>query len=586
MIKPRKTLDNIFGYPTDDYRENWRLKLDSNENIYGASQNVISTIKNFDFSEISLYPVYGKVIEKLAQKFEVKKENILLSNGCDEALNIIINTFLDEEDEILSYNPTFSMPALYAKILGAKVKTIEYDEKFIFDIKKFSKNISNDTKLAYIATPNNPTGEIVSRSEIEILLKRHPETLFIVDCTYTNFAQGVAIEDYIDLTKTFDNIIVVKSYSKDFAIAGLRFGVAFADENIIAQLKKVISPYSVNSIALACIIAILNDEKSFIEIKEKNIQAKEALIEGLKELGYCPYPSGGNFILCDFYNHCDFYYEKLKKNGVIVRKFAKKSPISSCLRITIPSLGGVKYILELLQKKNLLIFDLDGVVFDVSNSYTSAIKETFKHFAQKEVEPSEIQAVKNMGGMNCDWDATKCLLERHGVYVELSEVINAFQELFFNPNDKTKKYLIDEEKLVISKETFAKLSERFDFAIFSGRLKDEAKYSLEKFDIDKYFYFYVTSDDLAKNMLKPSPKGVLDILKHCPHKNVKYFGDSVDDIISGNGAQVETIGVIAPDADFNVMVNNFKHLGAKYILDDASKIEQFLEEIEKVECKE
>ena len=586
MIKPRKTLENIVEYQTDDFRIDWRLKLDSNENIYGANQNIISAIKNFDFSELSLYPVYGKTVEKLAKRFDVDFSNILISNGCDEALSVIINAYLDENDEILSYNPTFSMPALYAKLVGAKPKTIKYDEKFVFDIEKFSNNISQNTKLAYIATPNNPTGEIVSRSEIETLLKKHSNTLFIVDCTYINFAPDIVIEDYIDLIKEHENIAIVKSYSKDFAIAGVRFGVVFAQNSIIKQLKKVISPYSVNTLALACVNAVLNDEKSFIETKEKNQQTLNVLSEGLEKLGYKPYPSGANFVLCDFFEHCDFCYEKLKKNGVIVRKFSPNSPISTCLRITVPTLGGVKYILELLQKKNLLIFDLDGVVFDVSNSYTGAIRETFKHFAGQEVSLKEIQAVKNMGGMNCDWDATKCLLEKYGFDIDLEDVINVFQDLFFNPNDKTKKYLIDEEKLVISKEIFEKLSEKFDFAVFSGRLKQEAKYSLEKYDIDKFFYYYVTADDLEKDDLKPSPKGVLKILKHCPHLSVKYFGDSVDDIISGKGANVDTIGIIAPDADYNNMVNNFKHLGAKYILDDARKIEQFLDEIEKVKCKE
>ena len=99
MIKPRKTLENIVEYQTDDFRIDWRLKLDSNENIYGANQNIISAIKNFDFSEISLYPVYGKTVEKLAKRFDVDFSNILISNGCDEALSVIINAYLDENDE-------------------------------------------------------------------------------------------------------------------------------------------------------------------------------------------------------------------------------------------------------------------------------------------------------------------------------------------------------------------------------------------------------------------------------------------------------------------------------------------------------
>ena len=138
-----------------------------------------------------------------------------------------------------------------------------------------------------------------------------------------------------------------------------------------------------------------------------------------------------------------------------------------------------------------------------------------------------------------------------------------------------------DENLLISKETFKKLSEKYDLAYFSSRLRDEAIYSLKKFDIDKYFYYSITSDDLPKNMLKPHPKGLLEISQHCPYLSIKYFGDSVDDIISGNSANVDTIGVIAPDIDNNIMLNNFKHLGAKYILNNIKDLENFLGEIEK-----
>ena len=584
MIKPRKTIENITPYQTDKYYYDWRLKLDSNENIYGASPCVISAIKNFDEKEISLYPCYGKLLDKLAQKHFLEDGNILLTNGCDEALNIIINTYMEPQDEFLSFNPSFSMPALYTKIMDGVVKHIDYDEKFVFNYEKVLNSKTDKTKIFYLATPNNPTGELTKASILEILLKQMEDVLFIVDCTYINFAQDVTFQDYLDLIKTYKNLVVVKSFSKDFALAGLRLGFIAADKEIISNLKKVSSPYNVNAIALHCALSVLNDDK-FERVKELNLKAKEALEEELKKAGYHPYPSQANFILCDFYNHTDFYYEKLKKNGVIVRNFPKNSPISTCLRITVPTMGGVKFIAELLKKKDVLIFDMDGVIFDVNNSYMEAIAQTYKHFSAKDISKEKILEVKNLGGMNCDWDATQKLLSNDGFNIEIEEVIKVFQDLFFNPQDKAKTHLIDKEELLISKETFEKLSKRYDMVIFSGRLKEEALYSLKKYDIDKYFYFYVTSDDLAKHQLKPHPLGVLNILKHCPNLSVKYIGDSVDDIIAGNSAEVTTIGVISPEADFNVMVNNFRHLRANYILDDIKKLEYFLEDIEKENAK-
>lgn len=579
MIKPKKALDNITPYKTDKYKSSWKYKLDSNENIYGCSNFVIDAIRNFNCEDVSLYPTYGKLIEKLSSRYNLDEDCFLISNGCDEALNIIESSYLEENDEILSFSPSFSMPALYANINGAKAKFVDYEDKFVFNPQKLQENISDRTKIIYIASPNNPTGEIAPKHEVEELIKNNQNILFIIDCTYINFSYSAIFEEYLELIK-YDNVAVVKSFSKDFGLAGLRLGFAAAKKEIIENLKKVSSPYSVNIIAAKCALAALGNEEEFNEIKELNKIAREELFNGLIEAGFKPYKSEGNFILCDFYSKSDFYYEKLKKNGIIVRKFSPDSKIPTCLRITIPTLDGVKIILDLLKTKDLLIFDLDGVVFDVSESYLSAIKETFKHFSGYEVELKEILEVKNLGGMNCDWDATKCLLERRGFNIALDDIINVFQDLFYNPDIKKDNYLIDKERLLISKEAFREISKKYDLAVFSGRLRVEAKYSLEKYGIDKYFYYFVTADDLPQGKSKPDPMGVNQIKEHCPYKTIKYLGDSVDDMIAGNKAEVDTIGVISPEADYNSMKNNFKHLGAKFIISDIASIVDFLKEID------
>jgi len=585
MVNARKTLENITPYETDAYKNEWRLKLDANENIYGCSNSVISLMKNFPFEDISLYPTYGSTVDKISTKYEIGKNNILFTNGCDEALNVIVNAYLDNEDEILSYNPTFSMPALYAKICGAKTRFINYSEKFVFKKEDFEENIQPQTKIIYIATPNNPTGEVARASVLELLIQKNNNVLFVIDCTYINFSYSSALEDYIDLAKKYDNVAVVKSFSKDFAIAGLRLGVVFANENIIKNLKKVISPYSVNIVALQCVNILLNDEKRMEEIKELNDKARELFYNELERIGYKPYKSEANFILCNFYSHSDFYYEKLRKNGVIVRKFSKNSILSTCLRITIPKIGGVKYIIELLNEKDLIVFNMDNVIVDIENSTIEAIKKTVEYFLNKEVTKQEVNEIKSLSGMNSNWDCVDCLLKKYNVEIPMNEIIQVFQGLYFNSNDKTKEYLIDNEELLICENIFKELSQKYDFAIFSSRFKDEIKHSLEKFGIDRYFYYFITSDDLPKNMLKPHPRGCQEILEHCPHKTIKYFASSVDDVISANTAGIEVFGIIPKNIDYNIMVNNYRHLGVKHIIGDVKNIENFLEEYEKEYAK-
>ena len=579
MIKPKKTLENVSSYQTDKYKIDWRLKLDSNENIYGISPIVTNAIKSMDFSDVSLYPAYGKTIDKLSEKYNVKYENILLTNGCDEAINVIINAYLDKEDEILSYNPTFVMPQKYAEILGAKVNLIDYDEKFIFKTNKIEKNISDKTKIIYISTPNNPTGELVKASVVEVLVKKYPEILFLVDCTYINFSYNSMFMDYVDLACKYDNVVVVKSFSKDFALAGLRFGFVVGAFDIINNLKKVISPYSVNVIALNCAIAVLNDEKTFEEIKEQNYAAKNALIEGLRKNNIWAYDSEANFVFCNFGDYCDFYYQKLKNHGVIVRNFPKNSKYASFLRITVPKIGGVKFILELLNKKDVLIMNLDGTVFDVSKSYIQAIIQTVEHFSNTRISVKEVMEIKNRGGLNCNVNTINELLRKYEKNIDICEIRNIYKDFLYKAVSGER--LIDSEKLILSKDQLEQISKKYDLVIFSGRTRDEINYSLNKFDIANYFYYILSGDDLSADEQKPNSKGIAHILKHCPHNSIKSIGSSVDDIIAANCAEIDTIGVVSPYADNNAMVNNFRHLGVSYILNNIELLPSFLDDIEK-----
>ena len=227
------------------------------------------------------------------------------------------------------------------------------------------------------------------------------------------------------------------------------------------------------------------------------------------------------------------------------------------------------------------MFSVDGTIIDIENSTIAAIAKTFEYFAKKEISKEEVIEAKNYSGINSNWDCVRFLLKTHGIEVALFDIIEVFQEIYFNSKDKTKEYLIDNETLLIPIEAFDELSQKYDFAVFTNRFKDEVKYSFERLGIDKYFYYYLTSDDLPKNMLKPNPKGVNKILAHCPNKSIKFFGANVDDIISGNMANVETIGVVSPMCEANSMINNFRHLGANHIVVDIKNIKDTILELEK-----
>ncbi len=144
----------------------------------------------------------------------------------------------------------------------------------------------------------------------------------------------------------------------------------------------------------------------------------------------------------------------------------------------------------------MLVFDLDGVVFDVSNSYRYAIQKTFEYFAGCECTAADMQEAKNLGGLSNDWDLTKYLLDKKGIEADYSKLVEIFQDIFYNPEKEGSKGAIDNEKIVLDKEFFKTLAKDYDLAVFTGRPKKEAFYSLEKFGIKEYFDYFVCLEDV------------------------------------------------------------------------------------------
>lgn len=545
MINAKKTLKNIEAYSIDKYYPEFELKLDSNENPYGPSPLVEQAIRNFDIKKIQCYPAYGKLIEKLALILNTRVENLLLTNGCDEAINVVLNTFLENNDEVLSFSPTFSMPKIYSDVIGANFVEIPYLNRWEFQISEFEKNITPTTKILYLTSPNNPTGEIVSTKDVEYLLSKYQDKLLILDCTYFNYS-SLKREDYYNLVEKYNNLVIVKSFSKDYALAGLRIGYIYSNERLIAEIKKVASPYNVNAVAATCAFAALDDIEYFEKNKKEIIMAREVLVNELNKLGFVAYSTEANFILCDFNKYADFVFNKLNALGIKVKYF-KSGVLKNFFRITVPKMADVDKLLNAIKSRPLFVFDLDGVVFDVKNSYREAIKQTFKHYCGFVCEDCEMQRVKNLGNMSNDWDLTAYLIKEQGVNFDYSEMVDVFQDLFFVPDKDGSKGLIDNEKNVFNSDFFESLTKFADCAVFTMRPRNEALYSLEKFGIKKYFSYIVCNEDVNGNF-KPSPYGLNIIKEKCYYSNMFYFGDTVDDVKAGVDANIVAYGVIPPNA--------------------------------------
>lgn len=572
MFNPKSTLKNIEPYFIDEFYPECELKLDSNENIFGPVPAVVEAFKSLDLKRFNLYPCYGELLEKLSNKFDFKKENFMLTNGCDEAINVVLSTYLAPEDTVLSFSPTFSMPVLYSKIIGADFNQVEYSSKWQFSKDVLLSKINDDIKVIYLASPNNPTGDIIEPVIIEEILNKVKDKLILLDLTYVNYSKYSEIDYYI-LVKRYKNLVCVKSFSKDYGLAGLRLGFILANAEHIAEFKKVISPYSVNSLAVYAGLKSLDDnDVYFNHVKDEIQKNRKFLVEELKALGFQPYESEANFILVDFKEKTDFVYRKLLCAGIKTRKFSSSS-LQTCLRIGIPTADGVKKIIRALETRNLLVFDLDGVVFDVSNSYRLAIQKTYEFFAGCSCSSSEMQEAKNRGGLSNDWDLTKYLLDKKGIDVDYSKLVKVFQGIFYNPENEGKKGAIDNEEIVLTDEFFSALSKKYDLAVFTGRPREEAFYSLKKYGLDKYFQYFVCLEDVPRGKSKPAPDGLLKIKKHCFFNNICFFGDTVDDAKAGFNADVLVYGIIPPNAaSIDETIKSLKDFGAFDVMQNANDI--------------
>ena len=567
MPEAKKHLKNIIPYPTDKEFD-WDLKLDFNENLIGPSHKVIRAIRNIKPEKIKFYPFYEKLIEAIAAYNKVNTENVIPVNGTDEGYRYIFDAYCSFGDNVLTVTPAFSMPKIYASIANCNYKEVPYKKRWEFPIEEFLEEIDNSIKLIILTSPNSPTGELISDENIICIIEKAKNSLVIIDETYSNYAN----KTYMEYSKKYDNVLILKSMSKDFATAGLRLGYLVGNKDIIDNIKRIASPYSVNSVAAVAGVAALEDTYHVECVKKEIEKSKKYLTEELSEIADEVYPSFTNFICINFGDKAEYIYKKLLKNKIKTKMLSGIA--KNCFRLTIPPLRDAKRLVKVLKdKKPLIVFDMDGVLIDASASYRIAIQETYMYFSKKQVSLSEIQEWKNKGGFNNDWILTQKLLEEAKVKVKFEDIVQKFNEFYFgNDGDG----LISNERWLISKEELQKLAKKYDLAIFTGRQRHEAIFALKNAGVEDLFAPIITMDEVKEEQ-KPSPKG-LEIIKNIlkPEK-IYYLGDTRDDIKAGISANVPTIGVLPPQDKSENLKNILKNDGAIGILNDVCDLIKFLE---------
>jgi histidinol-phosphate aminotransferase len=319
------------------------IKLNTNENPFPPFQSVIKAITAQCGEALRLYPDPSalQLRKAFADKNSLSPDNVFAANGSDEVFSLIFRGFI-EPDGVAAYPyPSYSLYGTMAELNGIKYETVPLGKDFSFNLAPFLKK---KYSVVLISNPNNPTGTYCSLDEIKKFLKSYTG-LLVVDEAYVDFYGGSAVE----LVKDYDNLIVTRSFSKSYSLAGLRVGLAAACPEIIRGFMKIKDSYNIDRLAIAGAAAALLDDKAFRYNTGMVVSNKEYLEDRLEALGFASVPSRANFILT---RHPDIksseLYTALKERKILVRHF-KSQVVSDYIRISVGSMMDIKTLCKELE---------------------------------------------------------------------------------------------------------------------------------------------------------------------------------------------------------------------------------------------
>jgi len=393
MIAARESLAGVPAYQLPVASRKDKIRLDFNENIRGCSPKVLEAIRNIGADDIAVYPEYLSLVKKIANYHNVDPENVLLTNGADDAIRCVMDAYVEEGDEVIIPVPTFSMFGILARLRGARIVEILYNEDFSFPLERLLNAITERTRMVVVVNPNSPTGTSIGREDLVQILIKAGESVVLLDETYHHFAR----RSYVELIKDFPNLIVMQTFSKAWGLAGLRLGFIVSHRGNIEHLGKVSLPFPVNSLAIVAGNAALEDRRYVEEVVREVEIEKEFLCEGLRGLGLSVNMTDTNFLLVDLGVWGDKVHERLMDRGILVKNLSDLPLLKGFLRITVGTRKENLLLLEALREiipLEALLFDMDGVLVDVSASYRLAIKKTVERFLGKDISLEEIQEYK------------------------------------------------------------------------------------------------------------------------------------------------------------------------------------------------
>ncbi len=329
--QPREAIRNMAPYMPPTGSRCGKLRLDFNENTVGCSPWVIEALNRAATRGfVATYPEYEQARKKIGAFLGVSGSQVIFGDGTDELIDSVVRTYVAPGDDVLMPRPTFRMFEFYTQVSSGAPKQVDYRlPELEFPLEEFIASIGPRTKLIAMASPNNPTGDALTLKAIETVLEAAGDRAVLIDEAYFEF-HGVTA---LDILPRYPNLFVSRTFSKAYGMAGLRVGCLVSSADNIEQVRKGRSPYSVNSLAVECALAAIDDQAYVADYVDQVLKARELLCGTLKELGVGFRPTNANFVLMNLGERADGICAALRGKGILLRSRTRTIP--GAVRVTV-----------------------------------------------------------------------------------------------------------------------------------------------------------------------------------------------------------------------------------------------------------
>lgn len=517
------------GYSPPGFRAPIDLDLSRNEGRAPRDPRLGEV--EIDAAALARYPSTEELGAALARLYDVPAGHLAVTAGADDALLRLCLTALEPGSDAVVASPTFEMIPRYVGLARAELREVPWPG-WRFPTEAFLDAATAKTRLAFVVSPNNPTGAVATVDDLLRIARELPEALVVLDAAYAEFAE----DELPAAARGVDNVVVLRTLSKAWGLAGLRVGCAIGAPAVVERIRAAGNPMPVSAASIRHALHRLEGGRDDVEDHVRNVKAeRRELAALLGELGTSPaQPSRGNFVLTHDVDP-SWTTSALAALGIAVRRFPDRPDLQDAVRIGLPgdraAFARLCAALRAVLAPAALLFDMDGVLADVTRSYRAAIVRTAESFGVT-VTPGDIAAAKARGNANDDWALTRELMTARGVEIPLVDVIERFEAHY--------RELRDHEEPMVDRETLRTWGRRYRLAVVTGRPREDADWFLRRFGMTDVFDAVVCREDAP---LKPDPAPVRLALERLGVEAAWMLGDTTDDHVAARGAGVVPIAV-------------------------------------------